>query len=352
MVYRMDANNKSKHGSEYKKGLIIDAVAYLCAFGVGAVPFAFIGNIFAAVAAFTAAATLVIFVVSVVFKDVSIYDPYWSVAPPVMLLAAMIKYGLWNVNAIIIFALVLLWAFRLTANWLLTYKGLGHEDWRYAKYRKEYNPFVFQLISFVGLQYVPTIVVYAGLTGGLFAAQQSAFAPLSVIGIVVMMCAVLLAFLADSAIHKVDHILFAEEILFAVEKHRAPLIVVRRDAAAEGDRHVLKAESIHKFLREHKGQGKTCNISVWRYSRHPNYLGEMSFWTGMYFYFVAVCPGIWYKGLGFLSIIALFLTVSIPMMEKHNMARRSDYSAYKAATSMLLLLPPRKSTSSQDEQDA
>lgn len=308
MVYRMDANNKSKHGSEYKKGLIIDAVAYLCAFGVGAVPFAFIGNIFAAVAAFTAAATLVIFMVSVVFKDVSIYDPYWSVAPPVMLLAAMIKYGLWNVNAIIIFALVLLWAFRLTANWLLTYKGLGHEDWRYAKYRKEYNPFVFQLISFVGLQYVPTIVVYAGLTGGLFAAQQSAFAPLSVIGIVVMICAVLLAFLADSA--------------------------------------------IHKFLREHKGQGKTCNISVWKYSRHPNYLGEMSFWTGMYFYFVAVCPGIWYKGLGFLSIIALFLTVSIPMMEKHNMARRSDYSAYKAATSMLLLLPPRKSTSSQDEQDA
>lgn len=304
----MDANNKSKHGSEYKKGLIIDAVAYLCAFGVGAVPFAFIGNIFAAVAAFTAAATLVIFVVSVVFKDVSIYDPYWSVAPPVMLLAAMIKYGLWNVNAIIIFALVLLWSFRLTANWLLTYKGLGHEDWRYAKYRKEYNPFVFQLISFVGLQYVPTIVVYAGLTGGLFAAQQNAFAPLSVIGIVVMICAVFLAFLADSA--------------------------------------------IHKFLREHKGQGKTCNISVWRYSRHPNYLGEMSFWTGMYFYFVAVCPGIWYKGLGFLSIIALFLTVSIPMMEKHNMARRSDYSAYKAATSMLLLLPPRKSTSSQDEQDA
>ena len=303
----MDAGKKGSRGAEFKKGLIVDAIAYLCAFGVGAIPFAFIDNIFAAVAAFTAVATLIIFVVSVVYADVSIYDPYWSVAPPVMLIAAMIKYGLWTVNAIILLALVCLWAFRLTANWLATYKGLGHEDWRYAKYRKEYSPFLFQLINFVGLQYVPTIVVYAGLTSAFFAIQESRFAPLSVIGMAVMVGAVFLAFLADKA--------------------------------------------IHRFLSAHKGEGKTCNISVWKYSRHPNYLGEMSFWTGMYLYFVALRPDIWYKGLGFLSIIVLFLTVSIPMMEKHNLSRRSDYAAYKAATSMLLLLPPRKERSEQEPID-
>lgn len=294
----METTKNSKHGSGYKKGLIVDAVAYLFAFVVGGVPFAFIDNIFAAVAVFTVVATAVIFVVSVVYKDVSIYDPYWSVAPPVMLVATMIKYDLWNVNAIILLVPVLLWAIRLTANWLITYKGLGHEDWRYAEYRKQYSPFVFQLISFVGLQYVPTIVVYAGLTPALLSLQQDSFAPLSVIGIVVMIGAVVLSYLADNA--------------------------------------------IHRFLREHKGEGKTCNISVWKYSRHPNYLGEMSFWTGLYLYFVALCPDIWYKGLGFLSIIVLFLTVSIPLMEKHNLSRRADYAAYKAATSMLLLLPPKK----------
>ncbi|MBO7549124.1 MAG: DUF1295 domain-containing protein, partial [Clostridia bacterium] len=74
----------------------------------------------------------------------------------------------------------------------------------------------------------------------------------------------------------------------------------------------------------------------------PNYLGEMSFWTGLYIYFLAATPGIWYKGLAFLSIIALFLSVSIPMMEKHNAERRIDYEEYKAKTSMLLLLPPKK----------
>ena len=284
--------------NDFKKGILIDVITYLAAFGVGAVPFIFIQNLFAAVAAFTATATVVVFIVSVAYADVSVYDPYWSVAPPVMFLAAMIKYGFWTVNAFILLALILLWAFRLTANWLKTYKGVGHEDWRYAMYRQKYPPVLFQIINFIGLQFVPTIVVYAGLVSGLFAMQSATFAPLSLIGAAVMVGAVFLAFLSDSA--------------------------------------------IHAFLKQHKGEGKTCNISVWKYSRHPNYLGEMSFWTGLYLYFVAVCPQIWYKGLGFLTIIALFLSVSIPMMEKHNMARRVDYAEYKASTSMLLLLPPKR----------
>ena len=47
-------------------------------------------------------------------------------------------------------------------------------------------------------------------------------------------------------------------------------------------------------------------------------------------------------GLGFLAVVLLFLTVSIPMMERHNEQRRADYAAYKKRTSMLLLLPPKK----------
>ncbi|MBO4366566.1 MAG: DUF1295 domain-containing protein, partial [Clostridia bacterium] len=100
--------------------------------------------------------------------------------------------------------------------------------------------------------------------------------------------------------------------------------------------------AIHRFLAEHAGEKRTCDLSVWTYSRHPNYLGEMTFWTGLYLYFAACCPADWYRGLGFLSILALFLTVSIPMMEKHNLARREDYEDYRKKTSMLLLLPNRK----------
>lgn len=283
--------------SEKARGVLLDAAVYLIAFGAAAVPYFFIENVFAAAAVFTAAATFVIFIASCVFSDVSVYDPYWSVAPPVMLAAVMLKYGVWNINAAIVLAVVCIWSVRLTGNWLYTYKGLRHEDWRYAMYRKRYKTPMFLFISFTGLHFVPTIVVYAGLVSGIFAVQAETFSPFSLIGVAVMLGAVALEFVSDHA--------------------------------------------IHGFLKEHRGENRTCRVSVWRYSRHPNYLGEMSFWTGLYIYFVALCPEKWYCGLGFLAVIALFLSVSIPLMEKHNAARRSDYEEYKKETSMLLLLPLR-----------
>ena len=165
-------------------------------------------------------------------------------------------------------------------------------------YRKKYSSPIFALINFFGLHFVPTIVVYAGLVSGIFAIQKDMFSPLSIIGTVIMLGAVALEFVSDRA--------------------------------------------IHRFLHEHVGEHRTCNISVWKYSRHPNYLGEMSFWTGMYIYFVVLCPEIWYQGLGFLTIISLFVSVSVPMMETHNAERRTDYAEYKSKTSMLFLLPAKK----------
>ena len=282
---------------EKTKGVLLDVLVYLLAFGVGLVPFILIDNVFFATAAFTATATLIVFLFSTVFSDVSIYDPYWSVAPIVMILIDMIKYRLYTGNAFVLAALFAIWSVRLTGNWYMTYKGLGHEDWRYAQYRMRYRPLPFHFISFTGLHFIPTIVVYLGFVSAIFAMRVNGFSFLSLIGVCVMLAAVGLEFFSDRA--------------------------------------------IHRFLREHKGENRTCDVSVWKYSRHPNYLGEMSFWFGAYLFFVAVCPGEWYKGLGFLSIIVLFLVVSIPMMEKHNAERRSDYVAYKARTSMLFLLPNR-----------
>ena len=62
----------------------------------------------------------------------------------------------------------------------------------------------------------------------------------------------------------------------------------------------------------------------------------------MYIAFVLLNPTIWYAGLGFLSIVLLFLFISIPMMEKHNLERRDDYKEYQEQTSMLFILPNKK----------
>ena len=284
---------------EKQKGLLVIVALYCLAFIIGAITYnSLFESVIAASAAFTVTATLVVFLASCAFSDVSMYDPYWSVAPFVMLVFAVIRYGYWSINAIIMLAVVGLWSIRLTVNWYVTYKGIGNEDWRYAMYREKLPVPLFLAVSFFGLHFMPTVVVYAALVSGLYTVSTDSFSILSLPGLLIMLLAILLEFVSD--------------------------------------------RSIHGFLEEHKGERRTCDVSVWKYSRHPNYLGEMSFWTGMYLYFLPLYPGKWYVGLGFLSIIALFLVVSIPMMEKHNMERREDYAAYKEKTSMLLLLPTRE----------
>ena len=283
---------------EKTKGLAFNAALYAAAFGTGLVPFIIIDDLLFAEAAFTAAATLFIYVVTCFIPDTSLYDPYWSVAPPVMLLAAMVKYRLWSPNALIMLAAFIIWAARLTANWAVTYKGLLHEDWRYRMYREKCGPFAFAVINLVGLQFVPTVVVYAGMIGAFITVRTGGFSPMIFPGITVMLIGVALEFFSDRA--------------------------------------------IHRFLRENSGTGRTCDVSLWRYSRHPNYLGEMTFWTGVFIAFIGAVPGKWYFGLGFLLIPALFLLVSIPMMEKHNAERRTDWEEYKERTSVLIPMPPKK----------
>ncbi len=78
-------------------------------------------------------ATVMVFAVSVIFENSSIYDPYWSVAPIVMT-------GYWvarapgepgaNLRGLIVLTLVTVWGIRLTSNFLRYWKGMRHEDWR------------------------------------------------------------------------------------------------------------------------------------------------------------------------------------------------------------------------------
>ena len=284
--------------TEKNKGLFINLILYFIAFAIGFIPFMFIDNIFLSIFVFTITSTFVIFISTCFYPDTSLYDPYWSVAPPVLLISTIVKYKLFSINSLLLIIVVLFWAIRLTVNWAYTYKGLGHEDWRYASYRQKTNKFVYGIINFFGLQYMPTIVVYIGLAPAIFIIQNETFNPLLIIGLLISILGVVLEIIADT--------------------------------------------SIHKFLIENKGKHTSCNISIWKYSRHPNYLGEITFWNGLFISFILTNPNIWYYCLGSLLIDALFMFISIPMMEKHNMERRVDYAEYKKQTSMLIPLPRRK----------
>ena len=89
-------------------------------------------------------ATVVTFIFSLAFKNASVYDPYWSVQPIVILLPLLVSEGV-TLASILVFLTVLIWGVRLTANWACTFKGLNHQDWRYTMLAEKtgaFYPFV------------------------------------------------------------------------------------------------------------------------------------------------------------------------------------------------------------------
>lgn len=86
----------------------------------------------------------------------------------------------------------------------------------------------------------------------------------------------------------------------------------------------------------------TCRRDLWKYSRHPNYLGEILIWVGVYCSLLLTDYSLWFTFIGIIIMLFLFIVISIPMMEKRQVNRRSDYKDYQRKTSILLILPNRK----------
>jgi len=100
-----------------------------------------------------------------------------------------------------------------------------------------------------------------------------------------------------------------------------------------------------ELKRHPESQRRWCDVGVWKWSRHPNYFGEILLWCGI---FVASTPllkgGQWGAVASpiLISLLLLFLS-GIPILEasadkKHG--GNPAYRAYKNRTSPLIPLPP------------
>jgi steroid 5-alpha reductase family enzyme len=93
---------------------------------------------------------------------------------------------------------------------------------------------------------------------------------------------------------------------------------------------------------DHKKEKACIDHGLWKYTRHPNYLGELTFWVGIYIMYFSHVNAINFNLVYPLLMIALFLFISIPLMEK-KLVHRPGYQEYKAQVSMLI--PFRKKRS-------
>jgi steroid 5-alpha reductase family enzyme len=97
---------------------------------------------------------------------------------------------------------------------------------------------------------------------------------------------------------------------------------------------------LDRFISNPANKGKLMRHGLWRYSRHPNYFGEITMWWGLFlmtlgtpFWYIALIPA--------LTITGLILFVSgIPLLEEQ-MAKYDEWEEYKKQTSPLIPLPPK-----------
>jgi steroid 5-alpha reductase family enzyme len=95
------------------------------------------------------------------------------------------------------------------------------------------------------------------------------------------------------------------------------------------------------FISNPQNKGKIMNEGLWKYTRHPNYFGEVTMWWGIFLLALST-PNGYLTIIGPLTITILILFVSgVPLLEK-KYEGRPDFEEYKRKTSMFIPLPPKK----------
>lgn len=98
---------------------------------------------------------------------------------------------------------------------------------------------------------------------------------------------------------------------------------------------VVADYQLDTFYRQRRSGELFCQRGLWKYSRHPNYFGEILLWWGIYFY-VATSIGWWTALIGPMTISILLLFVSgIPLAEER-LKHHPEYQRYQSTTSVLI----------------
>ncbi len=269
---------------------VVCTAVYALALAIAAWATDLAGHPMLAVLAGMVAATAIVFAFATLLGNASVYDPFWSVAPPFVLLWLLTAGDETGIRTTVVSAAVLFWSIRLTTNCLVRWPRLKEEDFRYGDLRAKTGRF-FPLVNLAGIEMFPTLLVFLGCLP-LFAVTSSDSPPgwLDLAATILVVAAIAVETIADWQ------------------------------------------------LRTHKRSGnkQILTTGVWGWSQHPNYLGEIAFWWALFLFGLAADAPLW-TGIGALAMTALFWFVSIPLMLARKRARHPGYD--KAVKGIAVLMP-------------
>ena len=104
-----------------------------------------------------------------------------------------------------------------------------------------------------------------------------------------------------------------------------------------------------RFKADPANAGKVMDRGLWRYTRHPNYFGDACVWWGLFLIAAET-------GLGLLSVVGPALLTFIlvkwsgaALLERRLRRSRPDYESYIRRTSGFIPMPPRRDRSTSTD---
>ncbi len=255
-------------------------------------------GVFAACAGAIAVLMVGTWLVSIPLKDVSIVDIVWGAG---FVLVAWVAYLVGDgteSRRLLLAVMVTLWGGRLAIHLFVRNRGKG-EDPRYVAMRKRRgDAFVVQSLWVVfGLQGVLMWIVSLPVQVAAVPDQPDGLGPVELVGVAVWAIG-----------------LFFEAV---------------------GDLQLAR------FKADEANAGQVMDRGLWRFTRHPNYFGDVCVWWGIWIVSAATGVGI-YAVVGPVVMTFFLLRVSgVPMLERSIGKRRPAYDDYVARTNAFFPGPPR-----------
>ena len=254
------------------------------------------------------ASMAVTWLLSVLTREYSWVDRWWSVGPAVYAGYVAWYEGFTDVRLNIMAVLVLLWAARLTFNFAR--KGgyaPGGEDYRWAILKEKLGPVGFQALNITFISPYQCALIWA-FTAPVHTAWLHRGAPLGALDYAAAL-AFLLLWLGETV---------ADEQMWAFQQDKQ-----RRVEAGE--------EVTPGFFRG----------GLYRFSRHPNYFCEMGQWWVLYVFAIGASGELWHWTLSGVVALTLLFDGSVRFGEWISASKYPQYADYQRQVSRLIPWPPR-----------
>jgi steroid 5-alpha reductase family enzyme len=253
-------------------------------------------------AAISAGCFFALWLISLRLKDVSFIDSWWAIGIVVIAVATHFETGDRSQGGRLLLALTAAWGLRLGIHLFIRWRRNGPDPRYVAIMRSRETRFGWSFAKTAGIQVfglqgiLQFVVSLSAQLGQVAGAPSVGF--LGIVGAVLALGGILFEAVADA---QLEH-----------------------------------------FRNDPANKQRVLDSGLWRYTRHPNYFGDVCTWWGLYLVAAQTLPGAFTVVSPLLVTILLTRVSGVPMLEHGLKRKRPGYDEYIARTSTFFPWPPKR----------